>query len=407
MLEQALQTQSAALARMPRLDVGPEGVRFRTPDEAFQLRLRGYVQEDGRFVGGSPAPGVSTFVLRRVRPIVEGTLYGHYDFRLMTDFGEGKVSVQDAYADVHFIPQLRVRAGKFKPPVGLERLQSATNLLFVERALPTSLVPSRDVGLQPWGEAAGGALGYAVGVFDGVADGGTSDGDADNGKEVAGRVFLEPFRNAGLPALHGLGVGVAGTRGTQRSSPSAAALPSYRTVAQLPLFAYRSDGKRSGTALADGRRTRFVPQGYYYAGPFGALAEYVSSAQQVRLDTAAATLHHRAWQLSAGYVLTGERASFSGVKPRSGLDPSAHTYGALEVVGRAQGLRLDGAAFPVFADPARSPAAARGLGTGVNWYLAPNLRLSADYDRTTFEGGATTGDRRAESAFLTRLQLSF
>ena len=46
----------------------------------------------------------------------------------------------------------KFRFGKFKPPVGLERLVSDSDMLFVERALPTDLVPNRDVGVQVYGE---------------------------------------------------------------------------------------------------------------------------------------------------------------------------------------------------------------------------------------------------------------
>ena len=206
-LEEKLAAQSAALARAPRVEAGTGGFRVSAPDDAFVIRFRGYVQEDGRFFGADAPAGNSTFLLRRVRPILEGTVFRYYDFRVMTDFGEGKVSLQDAYADVHFVPWLRVRAGKFKPPVGLERLQSATSLDFVERGFVSSLVPNRDVGVQLWGDLAGGAVGWAAGVFDGVPDGASADADSENGKDLAGRIFVEPFRSAGVSPLKGLGAG--------------------------------------------------------------------------------------------------------------------------------------------------------------------------------------------------------
>jgi phosphate-selective porin OprO/OprP len=406
-LEEKLAAQTAALAEAPRVEAGAGGFRLGSPGDDFQLRLRGYVHEDGRFFGADAPAGTSAFLLRRVRPIVEGTVFRHYDFRVMTDFGEGRVSLQDAYADVHFVPWLRFRAGKFKPPVGLERLQSATSLLFVERGFATALVPNRDVGVQLWGEVAGGAVSWAAGVFDGVPDGGSADGDTENGKDVAGRLFLEPFRRSGVGALEGLGVGVAATRGTQSASASATSLASYRTPAQLAFFGYRSDGTPEGTALASGLRTRVVPQGWYYAGPVGVLGEYAVSSQRVALAESEATLRNRAWNLSAGVVLTGESASHGGVRPRRDLDPAARSWGALELVGRVQALEIDDAAFPTFADPARSPLAAHAWGAGVNWYLNRNLKLSADYERTRFDGGAGAGDRPAEGVLLTRLQVAF
>src|SRR5205085_2682524 len=110
-----------------------------------------------------------------LRPIIEGTVFGKYDFRLMTDFGGGTAVVQDAYVNVNQLPWARLEIGKFKPPVGLERLQSATAILFVERGLPTNLVPNRDVGVQVWADTLGGVFSYAAGIFDGAPDGGSLD----------------------------------------------------------------------------------------------------------------------------------------------------------------------------------------------------------------------------------------
>jgi phosphate-selective porin OprO/OprP len=398
-LEKQLQAQSAALAAMPRVEVGAEGLRVRSAD-AFQIRIHGYVQEDGRFLGTGGAPRSSTFLLRRVRPTLDGTFFRNYDFRLMADFGEGKASIQDAYLDVHVLPQLRVRVGKFRPPAGLEWLQSATTLFFGERGFASSLLPNRDIGVQVGGDLVGGAVSYAAGVFNGVPDGGSSDGDADRSKDAAGRIFVQPFRHSGIDLLSGFGLGMGATVGRQTATASAAALGGYRTPGQVSFFGYRGDGTAAGTTLAAGRRARLAPQGDYYAGPLGVIAEYVVSSQRVRRDAETALLENRAWNVVGGLVLTGENASYGGVKPR-------RSFGAVEVVGRAHALRLDRDAFPTFADAAISARAARAWGAGVNWYLNANVRLSADYERTRFEGGSGTGDRAAERVLLTRVQVAF
>jgi phosphate-selective porin OprO/OprP len=405
-LERQLQAQSAALAAMPRVDVGAEGLRVRSAD-AFQIRIHGYVQEDGRFLGAGTAPGSSTFLLRRVRPTVDGTFFGDYDFRLMADFGEGKASIQDAYLDARVVPQLRVRVGKFRPPVGLEWLQSATTLFFGERGFASSLLPNRDIGVQVGGELAGGVVSYAAGVFNGVPDGGSSDGDADRGKDAAGRIFVQPFRHSGVDLLSGLGLGMGATVGRQTATTSATSLAAYRTPGLVSFFGYRGDGTAAGTTLAAGRRTRLTPQGDYYAGPLGVIAEYVVSSQRVRRDAETALLQNRAWNVVGGLVLTGEDASYGGVKPRRSFDPAKRTFGAVEVVGRAQALELDEAAFPIFADAATAARAAHAWGAGVNWYLNANVKLSADYERTRFEGGSGAGDRAAERVLLTRVQVAF
>src|SRR5882724_3987572 len=111
----------------PIVTAGSDGFALKSADGNFVLRLRGYAQADARFYLADQAHnGVDTFLLRRVRPILEGTVYRDFDFRIMPDFGNGASSstiLQDAYVEWHYWPWLKLRAGKYKVPVGLEWLQ--------------------------------------------------------------------------------------------------------------------------------------------------------------------------------------------------------------------------------------------------------------------------------------------
>ena len=119
------------------------------------MKVGGYVQSDGQFyVKDTANVGTDTFVMRRVRPDIQGMVGKYINFRILPDFGAGTTALQDAYLDLRYSPKLSLRSGKFKSPVGLERLQSATDLVFILRALPTSLVPNRDLGLQLSGDLA-------------------------------------------------------------------------------------------------------------------------------------------------------------------------------------------------------------------------------------------------------------
>ena len=177
----------------PIVKAGPDGFGLQSGDGNFVLKLRGYVQADGRFYPDDKAnKATDTFLLRRVRPILEGTVFRDFDFRLMPDFGNGANStniMQDAYAEWKHFPWLKVRAGKYKVPVGLEWLQQDTWTAFPERGLPTDLVPQRDVGVQLSGELFDGAVSYQGGVFNGVVDGGIADIDTWDSKDF-GTVIL-------------------------------------------------------------------------------------------------------------------------------------------------------------------------------------------------------------------------
>ena len=85
--EKAIDEAKAA----PRVTAGRDGFSLQSADKAFQLKLRGYTQADGRFYTSDRSTGMAdTFVMRRVRPVLEGTIFGNVDFRLMPDFGEGR-----------------------------------------------------------------------------------------------------------------------------------------------------------------------------------------------------------------------------------------------------------------------------------------------------------------------------
>jgi phosphate-selective porin OprO/OprP len=376
-----------------------EGFVVRSGDGAFRLRLGGYAQLDGRFyLDDSAQAAADTWVLRRVRPIVQGTVAKYFDFYINPDFGGGTTVLQDAYLDVHTTPKLRVRSGKFKTPFGLERLYSGSALLFVERALPTAIALNRDLGVQVHGELAGGVLLYQAGIFNGVVDGGSADGDTNDGKDLAGRVFLQPFKRGGTKALARLGLGIAATRGEQSG-----ALPSYRSGGQLTFFSYASG------VTADGTHTRVSPQTQWSHGPVGLFGEYARSSQDARRGNDVVRVSNHAWQAAVAVVLTGEAASPGGVKPGRPFDPAKGQWGALELAARWSTLTIDADAFARgLADPSRSAREARAWGLGLNWYLDRNVRQSLSYERTTFEGGAAAGgDRRAENAFFIRSQISF
>ena len=119
------------------------------------------------------------FLLRRVRPIVEGTVGGIYDFRFTPDFAQGRTVIQDAYVTGRFAPGFQVTGGKFKAPIGLERLQSANDIRFVERAYPTQLVTNRDIGLQVAGDLLDDRLTYQVAYLNGANDGRSSEDFSD------------------------------------------------------------------------------------------------------------------------------------------------------------------------------------------------------------------------------------
>jgi phosphate-selective porin OprO and OprP len=399
----------------PTVSLGGDGLVIRSADSNFVSYIHGYAQVNGRFYTGDNNAANDTFLLRRVRPIFEGTVYKYYDYRLMLDFGSGNGSgstaannalLDDAYVNARFWPEAQIQAGKFKSPVGLERLESTAELTFIETGFATELTPNYDLGFELHNNLFNSPLAYAIGVFDGATDGGSTDADADEGKDVVARLFAQPFIRTDIEPLRKLGFGVAGSAGDHTG-----ALPTYKTPGQQTFFSY------AAPVAADGEQYRVDPQAYYYWGPFGVQGEYVLSSQKVKSTTAGVPdvrLNNRAWQVQASYFLTGEESTFKPTSllrltPLRSFDLSGGGWGAVEIVGRLHQLSVDTAAFPTYA-AANSAQQATAWGVGVNWYLNRNIKLDLDYETTTFENGSTvigTVTAKDERTILTQVQFQF
>ena len=299
----------------------------------------------------------------------------------MPDFGSGTAVIQDAYFDVRFSPRFRIRSGKDKTPIGYELLQGDAFLLFPERALASSLVANRDTGIQVQGDLSPKVY-YAAGVFNGIPDGtsATTELDANNGKDLAGRAVIQPFRSAATPnrPLNGFGFQVGGSTGHQ-----AGALPAFKTSAGQTYYSY------STGSAADGVRTRVSPAVFYYYKAFGAFGEYMRSTQSVAKAGAATDVRNQAWEVTGSIVLTGEAASDRGVRPKNNFDPPSRHWGALQLLARYTELKIDRDAFRADLAATGASSGAKSFTVALNWYPAAYVKSYITFERTTFGGDLT------------------
>jgi phosphate-selective porin OprO/OprP len=415
--EEAAAREKAA----PSVSMTEEGIasfRFSTPEKDFQLRLGGYVQADARFYIGDNIPINDTFLIRRLRPVMEGTFFKDYDYKILLDIAShasitaGNNSfLQDAFVNAHYWPEFQIQVGKFKPPIGYEHLVSDANLMLVERDYPSELVPNREVGIQFHGELFDKHLDYAVGAFNGVSDGGSEDFDvADDHKDVVGRVSFHPFKASENDFIKGLSFGAGASIGNQNGP-----LPSFVTTAQQRFFSYASGAGTSNSpnVVADGGHWRVAPELQYTFKSFGIFGEYVVSSQEIQRNAGSeidrATIANQAWNVTASYILTGEQNTLRGVSPEHPLALHGGGWGAWEIVGRVGELRIDDDVFPLYAAPG-SARSALSFGVGLNWYLNRNLKLNLNYEQTHFQGGSLepgSVTAQDERAFMTRVQFGF
>lgn len=406
--ELAAEESAAKAKEAVKPTAGDGGFGLASADKAYTLRLGLLVQADGRFhLADEDRQGTDTFTLAKVRPQFSGTLAGWLDYRFLPDFAGNAVTLQDAFVDARLHPSVQVLIGKAKVPLGLERTQSDTALLFPERGITDRLVPNRDVGIQLHGDV--GVLSYGVGLYNGAADGASRDGDINDDKSVAGRLWSTPFKAADSDWINGLLIGIGGSYGSEES---AAALPGgslaagYRTPnAGTTFFTYTA-----GT-IAEGIQTRLSPQLHWSLPSYALLADYVVSTTELERAGQSRAVANQAWQVAASWVLTGERPTYAGVRPKSPFAPGNGGWGAWELAARVGQLLIDQEVFEGdrFAATASQPSTIDTWAVGLNWYPTRFLKWQAAYEESIFDtaSGATTEAREREHFLITRLSLFF
>ena len=463
-LERKLEVQdevtTGALSKIPNFEAGADGFKVTSIDKKHQLRIGGTLQTDYKTFLDNAAPaawnpaGPNSVSLRQARMILDGYVYNDLYFKIMTDFAQTSNTsnlLPDAYLDYNYHPAASLLVGKFKPSIGLERLQGDADTAFLERGFPTNLAPNRDAGIQVHGgfgmpgykaERNPGpidtknAFTYQVGISEGTGDSGNAAGNglpsynnvaastsssydvkkgttttytpasSANDKEFDGRIFAQPFQHSGYSWLEGFGLGLAGSY----SNPNHQKINQQTSlIGQSTIIDYTQanatytgtkTGKGSNTVTtksiitSNGNSYRIYPQAFWYSGPFGVMGEYVESTQALDASAPGAKVNNisqtnKASQVQISYVVTGEDNTFGGVKPMRSFDPFKGSWGALQLVGRWSELDVDQSTFKML-DPSKSVSKATAFTAGANWFLNKNALLRFDYEDVSFLGGAGT-----------------
>ena len=375
-----------------------DGLRLESADQAFELKIGGRMQLDA-FFGDANDDAVSTVggpledgtQLRRARLSLGGKVERRFEFKWEYDFSDkdSKSKVQDLYAgvvDLDHFPNLRL--GHFKEPFSLEALQSANDLLFMERGLPAALAPFRNTGLELADTFGGNRFTWAVGLFRETNDNAFMQGDG--AWAGTARVTHLPWATAKFDHLVHFGLGVS-----RRAPPADEQQYKSKPEANLALDFLDT------TKLADvDSVTLFGAELAVLLDRLSLQGEWVQSevARGAGNDDATFT----GWYAAAAWTLTGEprryRTSdgvFQNPKPAKSLFQDGG-LGAWEVAARLSALDLE--------DGGVAGGKLSDCTLGLNWYPTGFTKVMlnvvrADLDRAPDDGRASILEMRFQLAF--------
>lgn len=405
------QAQEEEKAAKPKAVAGyNHGFYIESADKESMIRFDGRLHVDSRwFLGNMPHndKDYDSFYVRRARLAASGKFYKYYAFRIEYEAGVSPSStssatarLNDGYMGVNYIPEAQFRIGQFKAPFFMEELQSDNWIYFIERSLPDGLAPSRDIGAMFYGPLLGDYLYYELGVFNGTK---LNQLDADNGKDLAFRLVVAPFKNTGSWFFEGLHLGGAVTYG-EEDLPTGNWWNSgkFSTSAGTTYLQMNSD------AVQNGARTRENAELYWNWGSTVLMGEYVNvSLDGLELDGLDRNFNIQGGYLTISHFLTGEKFAFrkgipGGVYPIQHFNVGGEGWGAWQIGARADYLKADESLLR--SGYAEGTDKAYGFTLGVNWYPNDMVRFMLNYNHVEFDDTVHGIDN--EDVILTRFQVA-
>lgn len=216
---------------IPRPGSYDEGYFFVGPDDV--LKFKGYAQFDGYFPIDN-SPGVSEFLMRRVRLAATGYFQKKFRYMLYASFDKGKAELREAFLEARHLSFASFRAGQFKVPFSLSNLHSSSQLDFIGRSfIVENFSPSYDIGAMLFGNDKLKHIDYAIGLFNGQ---GANKRENNNDKLFISRLVIAPFISSKFGAVSKLYFGGSFASGRQKKD---FAQLSYTTTTDVPVFAFR------------------------------------------------------------------------------------------------------------------------------------------------------------------------
>lgn len=386
-----LEKHQSAGPGTPGRSLYQDGLRFVSPDGAYNVQFGGRLQWDNIFMSADDAveervgEAKDESGFRRALIKGMGTIHSNLDYLVMFNLANDEVLPLDAWVQLRNIPVVqRIRAGHFREPMGLDAVASSRDLSFAERAPAVlALAPFYNGGVAIMQNRFDNRLYACAGLFRETDTKARFSGE--DGYHATARLTGLPW--VGEDAKHFVHLGVSASY--QDPSSEVTRYSSKPGAFFAPTFVDTKAISNSEQVVVLGAEAAAVFNRCHLQ------AEILSSD----VDHDGETSSFGGWYAQAGWFLTQDthpfdrqNALFSRVRPASPFTSGAGA-GAWELVtryshfdlndGTVQGGELDNTSF------------------GVNWYLDANFRLTANYVL------ADLADVGNAELFVVRMQLDF
>lgn len=371
-----------------------EGPRFETSDGAFAFAIIGRLMWDTYWITSDDFDSTVTedgTYFRRARLGVKGTIHRNVDLTVEFDFAKGSAVLTDVFVGVKKLGAAGTfRAGHFKEPLGLEVMQSANDIAFMERSAATeAFAPFRNSGVALGNGILDERATWTVGVF---KDGSDDQGAAteDGGYALTARITGLPLRNDDAGTLLHVGAGFS------LRDPNGEAVQ----------FRARP-GTGTGLRLVD---TGSIAADEYTVLDFELAFLWRSLTAQAELylvdvdgPSGGASPSFSGWYVQVSWWLTGEArpykastACLGAPRPKRNFHDGQGGAGAWEIAVRFDAIDLT--------DEGVDGGEQDDITAGVNWHWNPNMRVMLDVVFSDVTGGPNDGEL---TVFQMRFQVHF
>jgi phosphate-selective porin OprO/OprP len=391
-------------AAQPTVSLSSGRPTFTSPDGTFKFAIRSVVQFDAGDYSESPRTAANDLGsgtnFRRARLGFDATAYKDWNFALWGEFGgSGGESAILNQAWVEYAgwrpfgleEPVRLRAGAWATPAGLEDATGNQEELFLERAAVAELVRgiATGDGRTGVGATARGARWYASGLFSGKAVGIPTTAEIDQQSGFSARLAFNPIHGPDYDVHIG-----ANIHGILSPADTTAGPVDTRTVRLQERPELRVSGVRlvdTGPIVSDGLRAYGLEGGASWKNFYGAGEWYRIDVNRKTMPPAVSPFDpaFSGWYLQGAWTITGEHhawtnatGGFLGIRPAKIFNPQRGTWGAWELATRYSALDLnDHEGVARVAIPAGGIRGGEQKITtlGVNWYPNNVVRFLLDY----------------------------